>query len=164
MNSSFPGKTISKQHLVYHVPFNKNISFLWPNKISGEKNARLLIWIFISLYLIKTRVVLSAWCLIGWPYCSLQPSFDNVIKDLTSHLYFYQITPHDDTACPKISLHTGSSSEYRQLCYSQQNYLEICKFFLSFQRAFCDPYYAFETLRQRARKRFNLLTIATDLL
>ena len=129
MNSSFPGKTISKQHLAYHVPFNKNISFLWPNKISGEKNARLLIWIFISLYLIKTCVVLSAWCLIGWPYCSLQPSFDNVIKDLTSHLYFYQITPHDDTACPKISLHTGSSSDYRQLCYSQQNYLEICKFF-----------------------------------
>lgn len=103
--------------------------------------------------------------LVSWPYCSCCPSFDNDNQNLTWPLLciFTFIELHH-------MIQSGQKSHYiRHLLEATVNYLPLrgtlWKFqnLLSLQRAFCDPYYAFWTQRQRARKRFNLLTIATDL-
>lgn len=165
-------KTLSTQHVCIPCAIYQNINFHCMNIMSREKNVRFLIMIFISFYLIK--ILCCTVCLLLYWFVDLTVLFAQALIMLirtslglfsASNLYFYQIISHGDQGTPKISLHTASSfsnSELWQLFYSAELFGNF-KFCSLFAGPFVTPI-MHSRLNVKARKRFNLLTIATDLL
>lgn len=140
----------------------QNSHFLHTNKISRVEGCAASDYDF-HLALIRLKAILPRLLyalLAGWHYWTFPLSFSR-------HLFFYRMTSHDDAALPKIPLHTASAAGRSQLQLRSAEPLRHFLILPSFQKAFIDhplpPHNVFWTLRQRARKRFNLLTIATDL-
>lgn len=105
------------------------------------------------------------------PHRPFRLSFANVNLNLTWLIFCIQ------SALLSIYITHGHSKNLPTYCtftYHQPQWIMAAlllsrivwkfKMLLSFCGAFCDPYYPFWTYRQRLRKSFNLLTIATNLL